>query len=522
VPVGNSNVMLVNQLSGLAASTLTTSAGEIVAQQTSAGTLGQQWNLQGLPADVVATAGYNQVLLSWKSVSGAISYNVKRSLSTNGNYTTIASGLTSLSYTDTGVANGTTYYYEISATTTLGQGPASLPVSATPSIMGALQTWFKADAIAGLTNGSLVGIWNDFSGNGYNASAPGNAPTYVTGAMNGLPVVRFSEANNTYLAFNRPVQDDFTIMYVYQSSQNDQGTGTYYYQGAGLVDGEVGGVVADFGTSLNANGQICAGTGLPDVAIHSGNGFNNGQPHVVTFERTRSTGALVLYVDGTQVATGTGGTETLTTPAQLVLGAVTTGGGYLSGDIAELKIFNATLPNSDRSAEENALKCKYGLSGGGAPATPTGLAGMAGNRQIALSWVPTAGAESYNVYRSNVGNSYGLITNLVSAGFTDVTAVSGRTNYYELASVDGCGASTNSQAVGVFLPLPELSLGVSGNALAISWPGWASDWVLYSTTNLTPPVLWSPVTNTVGSSNGQFNVNVPFGLSEQFFRLTSP
>ena len=521
-PVGGTNVLLVNKYSGLAATVTTASFGEMVVQQTSVGGLGQQWFLQGAPSEVVATAGYNQVFLSWKLVSAATSYNVKRSLASGGTYTTITSGLTSLNYVDAGATNGTTYYYEISAITSLGEGPSSIPVSATPSIVGALQTWFKADAITGLASGSLVTTWNDSSGNGYNASAPGGAPAYVTGAINGLPVVRFNEANSTYLAFNRPVQDDFTIMFVYQSSQNDQGTGTYYYQGAGLVDGEVGGVTDDFGTSLNANGQICAGTGLPDTAIHSGNGFNNGLPHVVTFERTRSTGALVLYVDGTQVATGTGGTETLTAPAQLVLGAVTTGGGYLSGDIAEVKIFNAALPNSDRSAEENALKCKYGLSGGAAPATPTGLMGTAGNRQISLSWVPTAGAESYNVYRSTDGNSYVLQTNLVTAGFTDTMAVSGRTNYYELASVDGCGASANSAAVSVFLPLPELRMSVSGNGMAISWPGWASDWMLYSATNLTPPVLWSPVTNAVGSSNGVFNVNQPISSGEEFFRLSSP
>ena len=167
----------------------------------------------------------------------------------------------------------------------------------------------------------------DSSGNGNDASAPNSAPTYVTGAINGLAAVQFNEANSTYLAFNRPVQDDFTIMFVYQSSQNNQGTGTYYYQGAGR-DGEVGGVTEDFGTSLNANGQICAGTGLPDTAIHSGNGFNNGLPHVVTFERTRDgcLGAVCGWHFGGN--RGNGGVESLTAPAQLVLGAVTSGGGY--------------------------------------------------------------------------------------------------------------------------------------------------------------------------------------------------
>jgi hypothetical protein len=284
----------------------------------------------------------------------------------------------------------------------------------------------------------------------------------------------------------------------------------------------VGGVTDDFGTSLNANGQVIAGTGLPDTSIVSGSGFNNGAPHLVTFERTRSTGALALYVDGNLVSTGTGGAESLTAPGQLVLGAVTAGGGYLSGDIAEVKIFNAALPNSDRSAEESELSCKYGLSGGSAPATPTGLSVAAGDRQTILSWVPTAGAENYNIYRSTDGLSYTLITNLANVGFRDASAVSGQTNYYEIASMDGCGASANSAPMSVLLPLPIMELSVNANALIINWPGWASNWMLYSATNLTPPVAWTSVTNAVSSSNGFFNVSMPFGPDARFFRLESP
>jgi autotransporter-associated beta strand protein len=522
VPAGNVNVLLVNKYSGLPATVMTTGAGETVAQQTSAGGLGQQWFPQGAPSEVVATAGYNQVFLSWKLVIGATSYNVKRALASGGTYATIATGITAGSFVDTGLVNGTTYSYEISAITSLGEGPDSMPVSATPSIVGALQTWFKADAITGVVNGATLSAWSDSSGNGFDASAPGAPPTYVTGAINGLPVVRFNSANSTCLTFNRPVQDDFTIMFVYQSSQNNQGTGTAFFQGAGLVDGEQGGVVNDFGTSLNANGRVIGGTGNPDTSIVSGNGFNNGQPHVVTFKRTRSAGAIVLYVDGTQVATGTGGTQSLTAPAQLVLGGVTSGSGYLSGDIAEVQIFNAPIPDSDRIAVENALKCKYGLSGGAAPATPTGLAGSPGNRQVSLTWTPTAGATSYNLYRSADRISYLLLSNAAVSSVVDFSAVSGQTNYYKVAAVDGCGASANSPAVGVLLPLPALGLAANGDSLAISWPAWANDWVLWSTTNLAPPVVWSPVTNAASTANGQFTVSVPFGSGIQFFRLASP
>src|SRR5207245_680196 len=84
------------------------------------------------PTNVTATAGNGQVALSWSASSGATSYNVKRSTTSGGPYTTIASPTTT-SYTDTGVTNGTTYYYVVSAVNPAGESANSSQVSATPS-----------------------------------------------------------------------------------------------------------------------------------------------------------------------------------------------------------------------------------------------------------------------------------------------------------------------------------------------------------------------------------------------------
>jgi hypothetical protein len=42
---------------------------------------------------------------------------------------------------------------------------------------------------------------------------------------------------------------------------------TQWWQGAGLLDAEVPGVVDDFGTSLDATGRVWAGTGNPDTDV---------------------------------------------------------------------------------------------------------------------------------------------------------------------------------------------------------------------------------------------------------------
>ncbi|HEY5911157.1 MAG TPA: metallophosphoesterase [Verrucomicrobiae bacterium] len=89
--------------------------------------------LPAAPTGLTAQAGDAQVALSWNAVAGATSYNAKRAAGTpSGPYTTVASGLTTTAYTDTGLNNGTTYYYVVSAVNGAGQSPDSAYAGATP------------------------------------------------------------------------------------------------------------------------------------------------------------------------------------------------------------------------------------------------------------------------------------------------------------------------------------------------------------------------------------------------------
>lgn len=105
--------------------------------------------LPGAPTNLVATAGNTQVSLTWNAVSGATSYNVKRSTTSGGPYTTIASFVNATNYTNTGLTNGTTYYYVVSALNNLGQGGNSNQASATPSGGGGGggPSWLPANTI---------------------------------------------------------------------------------------------------------------------------------------------------------------------------------------------------------------------------------------------------------------------------------------------------------------------------------------------------------------------------------------
>lgn len=113
----------------------------------------------GTPSGLTATAGNQQVSLTWNAVTTASSYHVKRATVSGGPYTTISSPTTA-TYTDTSLTNGTTYYYVVSAVNANGESSNSSEVSGTPAAGGGNTT-------PGTYNITVVG-----TSGGVNHSAP--------------------------------------------------------------------------------------------------------------------------------------------------------------------------------------------------------------------------------------------------------------------------------------------------------------------------------------------------------------
>ncbi|MCU6795139.1 cohesin domain-containing protein [Paenibacillus sp. WQ 127069] len=104
--------------------------------------------LSAVPAD-------GNVILNWTISTEVTSYNVKRSTTAGGPYTTIASSVAGSSYNDSAVTNGTTYYYVVTAINAYGESSNSNEVSTTPQ--APLPPAPTAPALSGLA-GNLQNI----------------------------------------------------------------------------------------------------------------------------------------------------------------------------------------------------------------------------------------------------------------------------------------------------------------------------------------------------------------------------
>jgi len=93
-------------------------------------------SVPAVPTALAATAGNQQVSLSWTASSGATSYHVKRASASGGPYTQVGAPTTA-SYTNTGLTNGTTYFYVVSALNATGESANSSQASATPAAVAA-------------------------------------------------------------------------------------------------------------------------------------------------------------------------------------------------------------------------------------------------------------------------------------------------------------------------------------------------------------------------------------------------
>ena len=351
------------------------------------------------PTGLTATAGNASVTLGWTASTGATSYNVYRGTTAGGEGTTaIATGITTPSYTDATVTNGTTYYYKVAAVNGGGTSPLSNEASATP------QPPIPA-APAGLTatagNASVTLTWTASTGatsyNVYRGTTAGGEG--ATPIVTGLASPTYSDSG----LFN--------------------GT-TYYYKVAAVNSTGTSGMSSE--ASATPQSPIpAAPTGLTATAGNAS----------VTLSWTASTGATSYDVyRGT-----TTGNESPTAIATGLTAASYTDATATNGTTYFYKVAAVDATgNSPLSNEASATPQ--------APITtaPTGLTATSGNASVTLSWTAPTGAVSYAVYRGTTAGGESttpIASNIATTSYTDTTVTNGTMYYYEVAAVDSGGTS---------------------------------------------------------------------------------
>lgn len=141
------------------------------------------FRITAAPSGLSVASAAGQVTLNWNAMA-ATHYNVKRSSAIGGPYTTVGADLIgATSFTDAGVTVGSTYYYVVSATNILNEGPNSAPVTVVVSAAPPHNFTNLWDA-----NGLSLPSPSDGSGTWLTSSNWWNGTTNVNGNWTAAPL----------------------------------------------------------------------------------------------------------------------------------------------------------------------------------------------------------------------------------------------------------------------------------------------------------------------------------------------
>jgi len=212
-----------------------------------------------------------------------------------------------------------------------------------------LVLWLRSD-LGVTTSGDKVVDWADQSGNNNHAfpTTASYQPTFVAGALNGLPVLRFD--GGQLLLLSSPVSpQNFTIFIV---GKNRQPAETFSIILGPNGSGPNNQLRWENGSELR---MVGLGNNLPDSTAAFG---DTRTYHALTVRHDHDGGTLAFYRDGGLVM---GRTAITTGPWTFAQIGAWYSSYFLVGDIAEILVYSKVLSESERSNVNAYLQLKYGL-----------------------------------------------------------------------------------------------------------------------------------------------------------------
>ncbi len=196
-----------------------------------------------------------------------------------------------------------------------------------PTDITGCELWLDASQIGGLSDGDPVSTWSDGSGNGNDAvqATGGSQPTYKTGIINSLPVVRFA------------------------TSQYMIAPGADFGHFFAVVQG---------GGNFNV---LCGvtGSGTAIGAIFTGNWVNFIGTPVIEITRVNGVATTVHSPTDPETVSGSIASPYSIGANSWAIGSQGDQGRYWVADIAEVIFYAAELSNGDRDTVEAYLIAKW-------------------------------------------------------------------------------------------------------------------------------------------------------------------
>ena len=266
----------------------------------------------------------------------------------------------------------------------LAVGLSLMGHAATLTVTNGLTLHFRADSgvysndvgTIPATDGSTVGMWSNVGyyagGSLISPDGSGLQPTYHTGVLNGLPVVRFDGSDDRMtagLAFTSFLGlSSWTIFAVFEAD-SVSATGPEGYNSQAIFMDSGG----------NVGMPVRSASGVPKVMAYSYTGA--AYPPAQTFNTNQFTFAVATLGGGLVSIQSAGAGSATTGTVTSAAGGNTAGSGlrvgmgsgsqWLDGDIAELLFYNRTLAADEWLSVTSYLNTKYAL-GLLAPLPPRG------------------------------------------------------------------------------------------------------------------------------------------------------
>jgi beta-mannanase/fibronectin type 3 domain-containing protein len=385
------------------------------------------------PTGLTATGGNAQIALGWTASAGASSYTVKRSTSSSGPYTNIASGITATSYTDSGLPAGTTFYYVVDAVNGCGpsgdsayRGAATIPaapsgLSATAGNTQAILSWNGSTGASSYnvkrstTNGGPYTVLTNVMTTGFTNTGLANGTTYyyVVSALNGSgesgnsSQVSATPTGSTPISFVRASQNLVTTggSSISTTLANNAGDALVVASRQGTDGTSISSVTDSAGNTYRLVNNSSSGTRESAVFVATNVVASSGNTVTCTFKSSLSSveGIVVLEfanaapLDGQRTSTNTGsvtslssGTITTTQSGDVLVYAVNTsvnestwtaGGGY-------------TIPANGSNARQAVEYFIAGAPGAQSTSVSWNASGSADGEYLALAPATTSGTNT--------------------------------------------------------------------------------------------------------------------------------